>query len=183
MATSAPACASLVRYDSVISNPQLDCDNSPSGTDVFHRLCEHCQAVADVVLSYFDKLPSAAASDRISPLIFSFGTLGRLLPDSCHLCAILNDIWIGLVHEHDPGPLPNLEIELSNKKECAWNQPTFFRIIFKDAVGLRRWKGKREFESLRLASYDCKSSHHVPHSPSSENGYSKRISPTRTSMA
>ena len=163
MATTTPACATLVRHDSVLSNSQLHCDTSPSKTDIFHQLCEPCQAVADLILDYFDNIPSANITGRLPPLICSFGKLGRLSPDSCHLCAIVNDIWIGLIHEHDAGPLPDLEIELSNKTECAWKQPTYFRIIFKDAIGLRRWKGKREFESLRLASYDCKSSDHAPH--------------------
>jgi hypothetical protein len=173
MTTATHANASLVRHDSVISDSQRECDDSSSDTDVFHRLCQPFQAVADVVMNYFDDIPAATTSGRIFPLIYSFGRLGRLLPDFCHFCVIVNDIWIGLVDEHDPGPLPNLEIELSNHKECIWKQPSFFRIIFKDAVGLRRWKGKREFESLRLASYDCKSARIAPYPPSSKDDRSE----------
>lgn len=137
------------------SHPNVTSSNTRlphPGTNTFHQLCEPCRDLATKLDDYFVNLPPAGSSGGYNPQTYHFSTSERLVPDICHLCAIVNDIWRGLALEDRTGWLSAVDIELSNEFECTWEEPTFFRVICRSqGCGLV----KKEFESIRLSPYEC----------------------------
>lgn len=78
-----------------------------------------------------------------------FGTSGRFVPNSCHLCAITSHIREG---NHNDEPIERWEDENIILRDLSGDR-MFHALFFSDS---RSTHEARLFRSLRLCSYSCK---------------------------